>query len=658
MTVLSLRAQNSLVKDSLNQQENSVDIITVTAEKESLSGLIDAPVKVEVLDKDYFSSQQYQDVSQGIADIPGVSQNTTSRRAGASTALIQGFGENSVLVMIDGVPVSQNSSFGFDLSQIAVADLEKVEVIKGGASALYGSQAMGGVINIVTRRPQNKSTANLDISTIAIDEDSSYAQNVQFNTSGKYRSFGGKVSLSLRRQNDFDLDPTSIAREGISYQKIHTSLFLEKDFNKIKVFSNIILLDEENASQSSRPYTSSTFGPSLNKTKVTTQNLKLGVEGKSHLGNFRFLVNSERSQDRLALNDNPNTDFLETFKETSFEAKRLDLIFRDVSFLKQKLTFGALIKKEKVNQETTTQAVEQIVVKTKDIDEKEISSYESYLQSVFFIDDIELAPGVRYQYDRDFGSFVSPKLNVSLYKDIGEFASKVWFTIGTGLRSPSVKERFFTLDHTSVANYVVVGNDRLDPEESVSFQVGQELKYDFFIFHTNFFLNNVSNLIDTVEVETETTRRLFTYNNFNKVLSRGIETGLTLNLTEKFSSKLNYTYSETINRESNLLLANRPLHVGLVSLQYNPIEKLRLNTMGRYSGAKYTDNENKQISPSFVTLDLRIDYQWSRKFSIYGSLNNILDTTRVPLVDTVVPIIDDRPTLGRQILLGMKAELI
>ena len=98
---------------------------------------------------------------------------------------------------------------------------------------------------------------------------------------------------------------------------------------------------------------------------------------------------------------------------------------------------------------------------------------------------------------------------------------KSWVTIGSGYRTPTVKERFFTLDHSSVANYLVIGNENLGAEESISLQFGQELKFlKNFSLYVNVFNNYVKNLIETTEVEPQNGTRIFTYNNIQSVLSQ------------------------------------------------------------------------------------------------------------------------------------------
>ncbi len=635
------------------------DSIVVTGEREVQSGLIDAPVKVEVLNEEYFEQQQYQDLAEGINDIAGVSTQESSRRAGSQSALIQGFGENSVLVMIDGTPVSQNSSFGVDLSQISTSDIKKVEVIKGGASALYGSQAMGGVINIVTKRPTKKTKASLQVSSLQPTGTSEGTiANFQGNAQGSVFGIGAKMSLSVRDQESLDLDKNSLIKDDVDYSKIHGSLYFEKDFGPTKVFGQYIGLFGKTISESSRPISSSSFGVSRNVTDSTSSNIRIGVERKFENGNLRALVNREITKDELALNDNPNTSYTETIKTTDFEAKRFDLLYRDLKVAGQNLTFGTLVKEDEVSQETINEAVAGTVVRTLDIDQKKIRSYEAFVQDSFFIGSFEVAPGARYQYDDNFGSYLSPKINISHYYDYKDTSFKTWATVGTGYRAPSVKERFFTLDHTSVANYIVQGNEGLEPEESLSFQLGEEVRYRQSSLYVNFFLNRVTNLINTVEVETNTSTRIFSYENVEEVYSRGLELGLKSRFSERLSGLLNFSYTETVDSETDLLIANRPLYQAMGSLSYSFLPKWNSILQARYTGSQYSDNENLRTSPSSTNVDLKLNYDWNKNLRIFSSINNIFDNAREPSQDIVVPNADFRSARGREVFIGLKASIL
>lgn len=642
---------------------SAIQDITIIGTRDVSDGLIDAPVKVEVLGQEYLEEQQYQDLSEGLADIPGVTTQETERRAGSKSAQIQGFGENSVLVMLDGVPVSQNSSFGFDLTQIATSDIEKVEVIKGGASALYGSQAMGGVINIVTKKFKNRKKAEIEVSGASLTEgESGQNRNAKVHLERKAGLVGVKATFSHRDQDAHDLDPSSLVKDGVDFTRQHGSLNLQTRMGGRTLFANTIFLRGKTISQTSRPYSSSAFGASLNTTDSVSWNYKLGSEEKLGPGTLKTVLNYETNTDKLALDDDPKTPFTETLKTTDYVGKRVDLKYQDVKIGEHSLTTGLLFRENTVNQQTRTQSVPTIVVETQDIEDKSVTSYEGFIQDNFWLGDVEISPGARYQYDQDFGSHVSPKINLSHYADINKVGFKTWLTVGTGYRAPSVKERFFTLDHSSVANYIVIGNENLSPEESISVQLGEEIKLPksagSFSLYGNLFLNRISNLIESVERESTGSGRVFSYDNIDDVTSRGVELGVKGEIVPKLTLRLNGSYTETFDERNNLLLANRPLYMGFLSLTYLLNDKITLIGQTRYTGSSYVDPENIDVSPDYTLADFKINYKFSKDISSSFSVKNIFDKTKDPAADVVIPAVDNRPNRGRELFLGLNLKVL
>jgi outer membrane receptor for ferrienterochelin and colicins len=644
------------IKGSL---QDSSSVLVIGEQESNSDGLIDAPVKVEVVGDEQIKKQQYQDLSETLTEIPGVSTTSTSRRAGSKSALIQGFGESSVLVMIDGTPVSQNNSFGFDLTQVSTSDIEKVEVIKGGASSLYGSQAMGGVINVVTKKVGRKNKIEMEGSGGWVSGgEGGGNRNLKVTIDRKISRAGLKASISHRDQDSFDLDPSSITKDGAASTRQHGSLKVEGKYGRRTYFAKGMFLRGKVESETSRPYSSSAFGASLNTTDTTSQNFKIGTEEKLGTGLLRSELNFEINKDKLSLNDNPLTPFTETLKETRFEGRRLDLKYKNFKIGDHEVTTGLLIRENIVDQQTTTEAVPGNIVKTIDIENKSISSYESFVQDTFWLGNFEVSPGIRYQYDKDFGSHISPKVNLSHFADIGEVGLKSWVTVGTGYRAPSIKERFFTLDHSSVANYIVVGNKNLSPEQSVSLQLGEEVQFSKTSLYGNLFLNKISNLIESIERPGEGSGRIFSYENLEEVISRGVEFGIKSEVLPKLNLKLNGSYTEAINRNSNLLLANRPLYSGMFSAAYQVIDSLSLISSTNYTGSSYIDQDNKDISPSFLTTNLKLNYQINKQLKSFFRINNLLDTTRDAGQDLVNPKIDNRPAEGRSFFMGFNMTVL
>lgn len=662
LTVIT--AVNLLLIQCLFAQENlksEIETITVTGQKAS-TGLIDAPVKVEIIDQKTIQQLQHQLAAEAIQEIPGVSTSSISRRASGQSALIQGFGENSVLVMIDGTPVSQSSSFGFDLNQISTSDIQRIEVIKGGASALYGSQAMGGVINIVTQRPSGKPKLEIELSTqnSQVNQNRSsqspYAQNAKILLSGKMADrIGYKLNGSLVKREEIELDSNSITTDSPNEQHLNGSLELSTEVGKTLILIKHLTLNSLNTNNSSRPYSSNGFGPSITQTKTLTHNSKLTFEREMNNGELKFIYNREATDDRLILNDNPSTIFPETFKQTDHLSHRYDLSMQNISWGEHQLSLGLLYKDEQVDQTTSTQAIADNLVVQKDIDNKQLNNIEGFIQDNFDIGKFEISPGLRVQKHRQFDLSYTPKINVSYFDSFGNWDLKSWMTIGTGYRTPTVKERFFTLDHSSVANYLVIGNDNLAAEESISFQIGQEFKFNRkFSLYLNYFNNYVTNLIETTEVEPQNGTRIFTYRNLESVISRGIELGMKWNFLSKWNLQTNYTYTEITNRETNLFLANRPLYAARANLFFQVNKQWQLISQNIFRGSSYANEPNTEIQEAFLLNHLKTNYQYSKNLNLFASLNNIFDMKRDPTQDLILPEIDQRPAVGRSFFFGLK----
>lgn len=649
--------------DGQEKISTEIEKIQVTGQKAS-SGLIDAPTKIEIIDEETIQKLQHQLVADAIQEIPGVGTSAISRRASGQSALIQGFGENSVLVMIDGTPVSQSSSFGFDLNQISTADVARIEVIKGGASALYGSQAIGGVINIVTKRPDSQAKLLMEVSAQSANSNFNenrnkqgpYGQNAKIFYAGQLNDKTGlKVNGSLIKKNEIDQDPASLTTDSPNEQHLNGSVELSREIGKNLIIAKHMVLNSLNTNNSSKPYSSNGFGPSVTQTKTTTHNSKLTLERQTNNGELKAIYNREETRDHLILNDNPFTVFSETAKFTDHISHRYDLSLQNMFLGDHSISMGLLYKHERVDQTTSTQVIPNNKIIQKDIDNKELNNLEGFVQDNFSWKNFEISPGLRVQKHNQYDLSYTPKLNVSYYDQIANVDLKSWITIGSGYRTPTVKERFFTLDHSSVANYLVIGNEDLDAEESVSLQFGQEFKFlNKFSLYVNVFNNYVTNLIETTEVEPQNGTRIFTYNNIQSVLSQGIELGLQWDLNPKLKLQTNYTYTEISNRDNDLFLANRPLYNARVNLFYNVRPKLQIISQNIYRGDSYQNIENTEIQEGYILNHLKTNFQYSKDLSFFAALNNIFDIRQDAAQDLVIPQVDQRPALGRNLFFGLR----
>ena len=132
---------------SIAAQEAAILVVTGAKVEENIEEAVEA---VEVVSSDDIAAMEARNVAEVMENIPGVTLFARSQ----STGMMQGFDGAYVKVLIDGVEISGDEGGATPVSLLGVADIERIEIVRGASSALYGSDAMGGVINIITKKPE------------------------------------------------------------------------------------------------------------------------------------------------------------------------------------------------------------------------------------------------------------------------------------------------------------------------------------------------------------------------------------------------------------------------------------------------------------------------------------------------------------------------
>ena len=148
----------------VSAQEEVVDLeeVVVTASRYEES-IMDTPVSIEVIDQEEIEGSNAQNVAELLDTYTGVYIKDNGSQVGTKSVKIRGASSDQVLVLFDGVPYNDNHNGGLDLSIISAANIEKIEIIKGPASVIYGANAMGGVVNIITKNIEDISVTKLDL---------------------------------------------------------------------------------------------------------------------------------------------------------------------------------------------------------------------------------------------------------------------------------------------------------------------------------------------------------------------------------------------------------------------------------------------------------------------------------------------------------------
>ncbi len=649
-------------------QSYSEETIVVTGTKtKKLSA--EAPVKTEVFSKAQIEQLHLNSVDEVIPFIPGVTLQENRGREGKS-AIIQGMGGSKVMVLIDGIPVIQTTNTGVDLTKISTENIEQIEVVKGAASSLYGSQAMGGVINIITNRDQKGFNFDLGMqSSVALLNDdlqtgeTELPENVSLNMSDQKKRVNYQVSFSRRARETVELDESSIVDDGTEFEKYQASGLIGyryRDLDKIALRYRFEL-DRNTSYDSVSRGTTGLYDPRETRSDVLNHSVYLLGENNFEDDKLSYNLTYQRVEDEHDQLDDPSTAHTELVRSSLYQYTRGEIQYDMVLFGNHILTSGLAVSNLSLDQSKREYESLDVFNETNEIEKKFLRSYEAYIQDNIVWDEVELVLGTRGQYDSDFGTQVSPKVSTIYSPELITGAkTQLRASVGTGYRVPNLKEKYYLLDHSSLG-YQLQGNENLEPEKSLSFQVGPEiLTKNFGNLSVNFFYNQIENLITFKEAESSGPIQQYTYFNTDESESRGLEVDYSVNFFNKSYFSQKFTYAETINTQTERFIPGRPLYTlqSTFGLEFGP-RLLWINTYA-YEGNEYVDEENTEVARGFNTFNTKLNLKASPKASFELGINNLFDERRDALRDEVITEDnsirrqDKRPLVGRYFYLGFR----
>lgn len=648
---------------SFSQDINQLEQIVITGTRTEQI-LMDSPVRIELIPREQLEIHHVRNAKEAIELLPGALIQDIHGKTGQEVWL-QGMSSDRVLVLIDGEPVSASTGSSTDLTQIGTANIERIEVVKGATSALYGSNAIGGVVNIITRQ----SIAPFSYSFRG-DIGSFGDQNLDGNAaSHAKRSAAGQVSFSDSQwygEANFDVVESDGFRayehpwnqSGPETYKANGRAKLEySPTESLSFFASGNYYDED----SKYLYTDEKPGSDIYKVKTelaerttwrTGANWWLENWGDIQLRYFDETFTNSTTQDATS------TPFIEQSRVAESNTKKFssqwDMDLTD----SQVLTLGLDHSEETLEQSTIQNTTPDKSDKSSELSQPTAGRHgtEFFLQDdIKLTNTLRLLPGFRYQDDSDFGTYFAPKINGRLdLPGTKEFSQFVRFGWGQGYRVPNLKERFFEFDH-SQNGYVVKGNRQLQPEQSNSIQLGWVLtKSGAFSVDINFFHNKLKDAIETAlaapaAIENDFVAQ-YLYVNVGRAQTRGGELNASFVLSETINWKFAYTYLESEDLTTGNHLAKRPRHQVKTNIDIKPFQgKFTLSLFGQWQSSSWYDLENQNRSPGWQSFNLKVNYQYHPRIKLYAGIDNFTNTQK-DFTDSF----DLRPSEGRFAYIGLQ----
>ena len=607
---------------SLSQPRTAVsdvrmlDPVVVSATKTPIS-LRQVTSAVEVLTEQDFTRRKVKTLLEVLRLSPGVAVFQNGGPGGRANVRIRGGSASQTLVLIDGAIVNSATAGEFNFANLTVDNVEKIEIVRGAQSTLWGADAMGGVVNITTKRGRGPLKAG------------GFFEYGSFNTlrEGGHVS-GGKgpvdFSLTLSRWDTTGISQSNYRRgasERDAYRNWQASSRLgvtlpangRFDFN-FRWWSGSLNVD-------------SSFGPSdvikarnddqhfifsgIYRQPVTdwwTHTLTLSRDQGINLFDPGILQRNLSTGEERSPVGGPN--------ETRVLANRIE----------SQHDF-------RLNQYVIVTAGYQLREQTGENDaglsEKILSAHAGFGQVQFSLDDRLVATaGVRHDGYNTFGDATTYRVTGGYL--IKETNTKLRGSYATGFRAPSINELFFP-------NF---GNPTLQPERSQSFDLG----VDQFVFDdgvkisVGYFWNRYRNLIETIQSEPVCGIGPYGVNfcpgNVDSAKSQGWEVGIDLVLArdqpwmKHLELKGHYTMTLTRNLVTGTRFARWPVDQAGLSVHYQPIDPLSMTLDFRFVGSQndkdMAQNDTQRLG-SFDVLNLAVTYDVSERVEAYVRVDNLLD---------------------------------
>ncbi|MBK0002400.1 catecholate siderophore receptor CirA [Erwinia sp. S38] len=618
MMSFPLLAEDVEVEEAKQREQQMV--VTASATEVNLK---DAPASISVITAEDIQRRPVQNLRDVLRDVPGVQlTNEGDNRKGVS---LRGLNSSYTLILVDGKRVnSRNAAFrhnDFDLNWIPADAIERIEVVRGPMSSLYGSDALGGVVNIITRKVGKAWHGTLSAdTTVQEHRDRGDSYNGGFFTSGPLiddllgvKVYGnlGKREKDKQQQSDTGANGLSPRIEG--YTNRNTNVEFALTPTKEQDISLGYGFDRQDRDSDS-----------LDKNRIERQNYSLGHNGRWDWGNTELRFYGDRVENYNSSAGNA------VARNNSLDGK-LVLPLADIN---QMLTFGGEVRHDKLEDSGTL----------KGSGKTSASQYALFVEDEWrIIESLALTTGVRMDDHQTFGDHWSPRAYL-VYNATDTITVKGGWA--NAFKAPSLLQLSPDWQSGSCrGSCTIVGSKELKPETSESFELGlyyagEEGLLEGVTGSVTAFQNNVDDMIDIARtanvglapsypnyVDIVDGKPVFRYYNVNKARITGVETEMTVPFNDQWKLTLNYTYTDGRNLSGggNKPLQELPLHTANSTLDWKPLQDWSFFLQANYSGHRRSLTADGPTPGGYVLWNTGGAWQATKAVKLRAGVMNLGD---------------------------------
>lgn len=587
---------------------------TVVTATSTVRQLGDAPASVSVITRDELALRPVQDLEDALRGTAGLQfTGAGMTRRGVS---IRGMGSEHTLVLIDGQRIGNAAGAvahaDFDLGWVPVEAIERIEVVRGPMSSLYGSEALGGVVNVITRRSTDVWQGATQLNG-GVREDGRGGQSHQLGVYAGGPLVPGLLGLSLtgetrlRQETPLHRDTLLSEIEGRDAQSASATLSWTPDAAQRIDFGFASGLEDRwrNTRSAGRAPVESESHDRIERERFSLAHSGEWSWGKSSVRAYR------NSLER-------NTRFTNGVVPTSPRQELTDDVVDGSATLQADahlFTLGGEWRREQLEDRGFANGDAQIIHR-----------------ALFLQDEIDLAPswslvvGNRFDRHETYGWHNSPR--AYLVHHVTD-ALTIKGGGGRGFKAPTPKQLSPGYSATGGGGmFTIFGNPDLEPEINTTYELSADYQSNGWSLNAGVFQNNVRGLIQTVCVAScgFRGREVRNYGNVDEARIRGLELGGGLDLPANLRWELNYTYLDAIDRSADRRLGDRARHLANTRLQWTPTATLSGQLRGEYVGSQVTYSSNTAYAvPAYSLWHLELTQHLTDTLSIRGGIENLTD---------------------------------
>ncbi|MCA5918958.1 TonB-dependent receptor [Pectobacterium brasiliense] len=622
--------------------------------------ITEAAASISVVSQDELTKRKYNDLGEALSDVEGVDVRSSTGKTGGLDISIRGMPSDYTLILVDGIRQNGSSDVtpnGFGTMNTSfippLAAIERIEVIRGPMSTLYGSDAMGGVVNIITKKASKEWVGNITLDH-TFQEDRDYGDASKFSIYSSGALIEDKLGLALRgnilRRDASEVSSSSTGQElstrGPNPVKSDNYLLGGK-LSWLLDSRNTLWLDGEvgNQKYDNKQGQLGTLGASggyEDTLRYERRKVTLGSDNQLDFGtwNSSLSFNQTETKGRLI----PGAAIADaTVRANHAGDKRL---LKNTNLILDTKVVSPIGDSHllSVGGQYWNSVMKDGVVQVNSGEKFEQNSWSLFAEDEWrLLDSLALTTGARYEHHEAFGGHVSPRAYL-VWNALDELTIKGG--VSTGYKTPKLSQLHNGISGVSRQGQSnTIGNPDLKPEKSVNTELGAYYEhFSGFSANATLFHNRFSDKIDSYDIDNNT----IGFRNIGKANTQGLELGSTIPLwSDNWTLNVNYTFTDSEQKggeNPGARLTNTPKHMANARLNWNVNEQLSTWLKAEYRGktARFTENYSTLAAASnqanrvvydnlgsdfksFTVVNLGGSYKISKDVTLNGSVNNLLD---------------------------------